>query len=93
MSKSNIMVVEDSGIVLLVQNQDALFELAIQGSTGCLKTAHTLSESSFVESFLPGSITFLLACIQRGSIGLSQGLFFGKRTASSLVPVPVRLTS
>jgi hypothetical protein len=46
---------------LLVHNQVTLFELAIQGSTGCSKTAHTLSESSFAESFLSGSRTFRLA--------------------------------
>lgn len=45
-----------------------------------------------LESFFSGSVTFLLAWIQRGSIGFSHGLFLGNRQASNRVPSPERLT-
>ena len=44
-----------------MHNQVTLLKLAIQGSTGSLNTAQTLSGSSLAESFLSGSSTFRLA--------------------------------
>ena len=70
----------------LVQYQETFSDKVRYGKTGCSKTADTRRTSSEAVIFLSGSTTLRFAWIHMGSIGLSQGLFFGKRKGSNRIP-------